>query len=52
MIIKAVLCTDLGVVLTVESNFVTKQSVGVSRWRALLWFLHVLQDFSMVFTDT
>lgn len=29
MNIKTVLYTDLGVVLTVESNFVTKQSVGV-----------------------
>lgn len=52
MIIKAVLCTDLGVVITVESNFVTKQSVGVPRWHALLCFLHVLQDDLMVFTDT
>lgn len=30
--------------LTVESNFVTKQSVGVPWWRALLCFLHVLLD--------
>lgn len=49
---KTVVYTDLGVVLTVESNFVTKQSVGVSRWRALYYFSHVLQDIMMFFTDT